>query len=60
MNGFPFGGNGESAHGEKNRWRGAGRRSGRLLPASMSRHGSAEIRWEKVLDVGLTEPGNVT
>jgi hypothetical protein len=25
MNGFPFEGNGESAHAEKNGWRGAGR-----------------------------------
>jgi hypothetical protein len=26
----------------------------------MSAYGKAAIRWEKVLDVGLTEPGNVT
>jgi hypothetical protein len=57
---FLPGGNGESAHGEKNGWRGAWRRSGRLLPGQMSHHGKAAIRWEKVLDVRRTEPGNVT
>jgi hypothetical protein len=60
MNGFPFGGNGESAHAEKNGWRGAGRRSGGDLPGQMSYHRRAEIRWEKMLDVTTTEPGNVT
>jgi hypothetical protein len=30
------------------------------LPGQMSHYGKAAIRWEKVLDVGLTEPGNVT
>jgi hypothetical protein len=60
MNGFPFGGNGESAHAEKNGWRGAGRRSGGALPGQMSYHRRAAIRWEKMLDVTKTEPGNVT
>jgi hypothetical protein len=60
MNGFPFGGNGESAHAEKNGWRGAGQRSGSLLPGQISHHGRAAIRWEKVLDIVMTEPGNVT
>jgi hypothetical protein len=26
----------------------------------LSHHGGAAIRWEKVLDVSWTEPGNVT
>jgi hypothetical protein len=34
--------------------------AGSALPGQMSHHGGAAIRWEKVLDVGLTEPGNVT
>jgi hypothetical protein len=53
-------GNGESAHAKKNGWRGAGRRSGGALPGQMSHHGRTGTRWEKVLDVGLTEPENVT
>jgi hypothetical protein len=53
-------GNGESARAEKNGRRGAGRRSGLALPGQMSSQGRAAIRWEKVLDVGSTEPVNIT
>jgi hypothetical protein len=34
--------------------------SGRLLPGHISHHGRAAIRWEKVLDVTVTELGNIT
>jgi hypothetical protein len=53
-------GNGESAHAESGYGAAPGVRSGGALPGQISHHGGAAIRWEKMLDVISTEPGNVT
>jgi hypothetical protein len=58
---FLSGGNGESAHAEKNGWHGAGPVVGAeadgALPGLMSHHGRAVIRWEKALNVTMAELG---